>query len=129
MLSAGRAKGTRCSTLAFMRSAGTIQVFSRKFISDHRAPSTSPVLQTGQKTPVDNDFQDTNGYAVQRYSNKRIRNRGMEQDGMAVSRKGIPDESCRLAPRKASARSRVSNGADILPDVDGRSAVASSLSD
>jgi len=43
---------------------------------------------------------------------------------MAVSRKGIPDGSPRLVPRKASARSRVSNGADILPDVDGRSAVA-----
>ena len=43
---------------------------------------------------------------------------------MAVSRKGIPDGSPRLGPRKASARSRVSNGADILPDVDGRSAVA-----
>ena len=43
---------------------------------------------------------------------------------MAVSRKGIPDGSRRLVPRKASARSRVSNGADILPDVDGRSAVA-----
>jgi hypothetical protein len=43
---------------------------------------------------------------------------------MAVSRKGIPDGSRRIVPRKASARSRVSNGADILPDVDGRSAVA-----
>src|SRR6516164_3797124 len=43
---------------------------------------------------------------------------------MAVSRKGIPDGSRRLVPRKASARSRVSNGAEILPDVDGRSAVA-----
>ena len=43
---------------------------------------------------------------------------------MAVSRKGIPDEGRRLVPRKASARSRISNGADILPDVDGRSAVA-----
>ena len=43
---------------------------------------------------------------------------------MAVSRKGIPDGSRRLVPRKASARSRVSNAADILPDVDGRSAVA-----
>ena len=43
---------------------------------------------------------------------------------MAVSRKGTPDGSRRLVPRKASARSRVSNGAEILPDVDGRSAVA-----
>jgi hypothetical protein len=43
---------------------------------------------------------------------------------MDVSRKGISDGSPRLVPRKASARSRVSNGADILPDVDGRSAVA-----
>ena len=37
---------------------------------------------------------------------------------------GIPDGSGRLVPRKASARSRVSNGGHILPDVDGRSAVA-----
>ena len=43
---------------------------------------------------------------------------------MAVSRKGIRHGSPHLVPRKASARSRVSNGADILPDVDGRSAVA-----
>src|SRR5215831_15745222 len=43
---------------------------------------------------------------------------------MAVSRKGIPDGSPHLVPRKASARSRVSNGADVLPDVDGRSAIA-----
>src|SRR6516164_6699927 len=42
---------------------------------------------------------------------------------MAVSRKGIPDGSRRLVPRKASARSRVSNGAEILADLDGRSAV------
>jgi hypothetical protein len=31
------------------------------------------------KTSVDSDFQDTNRYAVQHYSNKRTRNRGMEQ--------------------------------------------------
>src|SRR5215831_4189540 len=43
---------------------------------------------------------------------------------MTVSRKGIPHGSPHLVPRKASARSRVSNGVDILPDVDGRSAVA-----
>jgi hypothetical protein len=43
---------------------------------------------------------------------------------MAESRKGNPDGSGRLVPRKVPARSRVSNGADILPDVDGRSAVA-----
>ena len=43
---------------------------------------------------------------------------------MDVSRKGISDGSPRLVPRKVSARSPVSNGADILPDVDGRSAVA-----
>jgi hypothetical protein len=43
---------------------------------------------------------------------------------MDVSRKGISDGSPRLVPRKVSARSRVSNGADILPDVDGRTAVA-----
>ena len=46
-----------------------------------------------------------------------------EADEMAESRKGMPDGSRRLVPRKASARSRVSNGA-ILPEVDGRSAVA-----
>jgi len=30
----------------------------------------------------------------------------------------------RQAPRKSTARSRVSNGADVLPDVDGRSLIA-----
>ena len=65
MLSAGGLKERGVPPLAFMRSAGTIQVFSRKFISTtaRRAP------ETGQKTSVDNDFQDTNGYAVQRYAN------------------------------------------------------------
>ena len=43
---------------------------------------------------------------------------------MAESAKEKPGGSPRLVPRKASARSRISNGADILPDVDGRSAVA-----
>jgi hypothetical protein len=40
-----------------------------------------------------------------------------------VTRK-MPVESLALAPRKATARSRVSNGRDVLPDVDGRSVVA-----
>jgi hypothetical protein len=43
---------------------------------------------------------------------------------MTTSRKGNPDGSRRLVPRKASARSRISNGVQILPDVDGRCAVA-----
>ena len=43
---------------------------------------------------------------------------------MAESAKEKHGGSPRLVPRKASARSRISNGADILPDVDGRSAVA-----
>src|SRR5262249_24050054 len=42
---------------------------------------------------------------------------------MAISQKGIPAGSPRLVPRKASARSRVSNGAAILPDVAGGSTV------
>src|SRR5262249_617381 len=70
------------------------------------------------KTPADSDFQDTNRYNVAPIQKPRN-----GADGMAISRKGIPDGSPRLVPRKASARSRVSNGADILPDVDGRSAV------
>jgi hypothetical protein len=56
----------------------------------------------------------------------------MEQAGMAANRMRtsipnggeLPDGSRRLVPCKAPARSRVSNGAGILPDVDGRSAVA-----
>lgn len=36
----------------------------------------------------------------------------------------MPRTSNRLAPRKAVARSRVSNGTDVLPGVDGRSLVA-----
>lgn len=34
------------------------------------------------------------------------------------------DRRPRLVPRGAKARSRVSNGADLLPDIDGRSAIA-----
>jgi hypothetical protein len=36
----------------------------------------------------------------------------------------MPVESLALAPRKAEARSRISNGHDLLPGIDGRSAVA-----
>lgn len=36
----------------------------------------------------------------------------------------MPAESNVLAPRKPTARSRVSNGSDLLPNVDGRSATA-----
>jgi hypothetical protein len=34
--------GTRCSRPAFMRSAGIVQTFEIKSISDHLAPSASP---------------------------------------------------------------------------------------
>src|SRR3974377_324136 len=46
-----------------------------------------------------------------------------------MKQKGMPDGSPHLVPRKAPARSRVSNGADILPEVDGRSDVARSHRD
>ncbi len=36
----------------------------------------------------------------------------------------MPRTSNRLAPRKAVARSRVTNGVDVLPNVDGRSLIA-----
>ena len=36
----------------------------------------------------------------------------------------MPATSTRLAPRSATARSRVSNGSDLLPGIDGRSALA-----
>jgi hypothetical protein len=36
----------------------------------------------------------------------------------------MPVESLALAPRKAEARSRISNGRDLLPGIDGRSTVA-----
>jgi hypothetical protein len=35
-----------------------------------------------------------------------------------------PNDSSRITPRKPTARSRVSNGHDLLPNVDGRSLVA-----
>src|SRR3954462_12213178 len=36
----------------------------------------------------------------------------------------MPAARAQLAPSKAAARSRVSNGADVLPNVDGRSLIA-----
>ena len=40
-------------------------------------PRRQQYMCARHKTSVDNDFQHTNGYAVQRYANKRTRNRGI----------------------------------------------------
>ena len=39
---AGADSGTRCSTPAFIRSAGMVQIPASRSISDQRAPSASP---------------------------------------------------------------------------------------
>ena len=71
---------------------------ARLFLSDGQIGKD--ITAARHKTSVDSDFQDTNSCAPRNGA-----------DGMAVSRKEIPDGSPRLVPRK---------GADILPDVDGR---------
>jgi hypothetical protein len=57
-------------------------IFSYLAVVSYTSPCPSKAATTlcaRQRTSVDNDFQDTYGYAVERYSNKRTRNCGMER--------------------------------------------------
>ena len=52
---AAEESGTRCSRPAFIRAAGTTQIFSPKSISSHRPPITSPVrvaVRSGTPAPA-----------------------------------------------------------------------------
>ena len=82
--------GTRCSSFAFMRAGGTVQVTAASSTSSHRAPRTSPERQAVSTRKLEGERRGPVGtrcaHPCQRFADLRVRERLLVLAAHAVLR-------------------------------------------